>query len=80
MGVVVVVLPKLEDAKKIQRILNQHGFSNAVACANGAAALQEINQHRYGVVISGVRLKADTVNGERYFASSGRIEYPCKGS
>lgn len=57
MGVVVVVLPKLEDAKKIQRILNQHGFSNAVACVNGAAALQEINQHRYGVVISGVRLK-----------------------
>lgn len=57
MGVVVVVLPKLEDAKKIQRILNQHGFSDVAACANGAAALQVVNQHRYGVVISGFRLK-----------------------
>ena len=57
MGVVVVVLPKLEDSKKVQRILNQHGFSDVLACANGSAALQEVNQHRYGVVISGLRLK-----------------------
>lgn len=57
MGVVVVVLPKLEDSKKVQRILNQHGFSDVLACANGAAALQEVNQHRYGVVISGLRLR-----------------------
>lgn len=57
MGVVVVVLPKLEDSKKVQRILNNHGFSDVLACANGSAALQEVNQHRYGVVISGLRLK-----------------------
>lgn len=57
MGIVIVVLPKLEDAKKIQRILNRHGFADVVACANGSAALQEIDQHRYGVVISGFRLK-----------------------
>ena len=57
MGTVVVVLPKLEDSKKIQRILNNHGYLEVFACANGAVALQEMNQHSHGVVISGCRLK-----------------------
>lgn len=57
MGTVVVVLPKLEDSKKVQKILLNHGFSDVFACANGSAALQEINRHSHGMVISGCRLK-----------------------
>ena len=33
MSVVVVVLPKLDDAKKIRKILMSHGFNQVIACA-----------------------------------------------
>ncbi len=56
MGTVVVVLPRLEDSKKLQKILNSRGFSDVHACVNGAAALQEVNRHDRGMVISGPRL------------------------
>ncbi len=57
MSVIVVVLPKLEDAKKIRKILLGHGFSRVFACASGALALQEVNRHDCGLVIGAYRLK-----------------------
>lgn len=57
MSVVVVVLPKLDDAKKIRKILMGHGFNQVFACASASSALQEVNQHSHGLVISGYRLK-----------------------
>lgn len=57
MSAVVIVLPRIDDAKKMKRILNNHGFSQVTACGTASAALQEINQCSYGLVISGYRLK-----------------------
>lgn len=56
MSIIIVVLPKLEDAKKIRKILIQHGFDNTVACTTAAQALIEVNQHSVGLVISGYKL------------------------
>lgn len=57
MGVIVVILPKLDDAKKIRKILLGHGFSHVFAYSSASLALQEINRHECGLVISGFRLK-----------------------
>ena len=57
MSVIVVVLPKLEDAKKIRKILLGHGFSHVFAYSSAALALQEVNEHDCGLVISSFRLK-----------------------
>lgn len=57
MSVIVVVLPKLDDAKRIRKILLGHGFLNVFACSSAALALQEINRHECGLIISGFRLK-----------------------
>ncbi len=57
MSVVIVVLPKLDDAKKVKKILQSHGFSKVFACATASMALQEVNEHENGLVISGYHLK-----------------------
>ena len=56
MGIIIIVLPKPEDAKKIRKILIQHGFENTVACTTAAQALIEVNKHPAGLVISGYKL------------------------
>lgn len=56
MSIIIIVLPKIEDAKKIRRILTQHGFENTIACTTAAQALLEINRHSSGLVISGYKL------------------------
>ena len=56
MGIIIIVLPKPEDAKKIPKILIQHGFENPVACTTAAQALIEVNKHPAGLVISGYKL------------------------
>ena len=45
MSVVVIVLPKMEDAKKIHKILMGHGFPQVFAYATASAALSEIREH-----------------------------------
>ena len=57
MSAIVVVLPKIEDAKKIRNILNNHGFLQVFACGTASAALQEVGEHDCGVVISGYHLR-----------------------
>ena len=56
MSSIIVVLPKSEDAKKIRKILIQHGFENTVACTTAAQVLMEANKHQSGLVISGYKL------------------------
>ena len=56
MSIIIVVLPKVEDAKKIRRILVEHGFMDTIFCPTGAAALTELNRHPCGLIISGYRL------------------------
>lgn len=79
MSVIVVVLPKLEDAKKIRKILLGHGFSHVFAYASAALALQEINRHEYGLVISGFRLK-DMHYREFYESMPKFFEFVLMGS
>lgn len=56
MSIIIIVLPKSEDAKKIRKILMEHGFENTVACTTAAQALMEINKYPAGLVISGYKL------------------------
>ena len=56
MSSIIIVLPKIEDAKKIKKILMQHGFDNIISCVTGASALMEMNKQSGGLVISGYKL------------------------
>ena len=56
MSIIIVVMPKVEDAKKIRRILVNHGFTDTIFCPTGAGALMEINKYTSGLVVSGYRL------------------------
>ena len=56
MSIIIVVMPKVEDAKKIRRILVNHGFADTIFCPTGAGALIEINKYTSGLVVSGYRL------------------------
>ena len=56
MSVIIIVLPKLDNAKNIKRILLTHGFQSAVACSSGASALQMAGQYECGIVLSGYHL------------------------
>ena len=56
MSVVLIVLPKAEDGKKVRKILMSHGFSHVFAYPTASALLQEVNQYSCGLVISGYRL------------------------
>ncbi|WMC93353.1 ANTAR domain-containing response regulator [Kineothrix sp. MB12-C1] len=56
MSIIIVALPKIEDAKKIRKILIQHGFENTVACTTAAQVLSEVNKGLSGLVISSYKL------------------------
>jgi len=56
MSIIIVTLPKLEDAKRIRKILIEHGFDNIVAVSTASAALIEANQAKRGLIISGYKL------------------------
>ena len=56
MSVIIIVLPKLDNAQNIKRILLTHGFQSAVACSSGASALQMAGQYECGIVLSGYHL------------------------
>ena len=56
MSIIIVALPKIEDAKRIRKILMDHGFENVVSCCTASAALIEANQDQRGLIISGYKL------------------------
>lgn len=56
MGIIIVALPKIEDAKRIRKILMDRGFENIVSCNTASAALIEANKYQTGLIISGYKL------------------------
>ena len=57
MSGIIVVLPKLEDAKQIRSVLSRHGFETAAVCTTGADVLSRVPQLGSGVVICSYRLR-----------------------
>ena len=53
---IIVALPKIEDAKRVRRVLLSHGYDNVVPCGTGAAALMEANNENRGLIICAARL------------------------
>ena len=53
---IVIVLPKIEDAKKIRTILNRHGLTVASVCSSVSNALASISELDSGVLICGYKL------------------------
>ena len=56
MSSIVIVLPKIEDAKKIRSVLERHGFSVVSVCNTASSALASASELGGGVMISGYRL------------------------
>lgn len=55
MSNVVVVFPKIDDAKNIRNLLVRHGFLVAAVCSTGAQALNHVNALNDGIVVCGYR-------------------------
>lgn len=53
---VIIVLPKLDDAKKLKSLLVRNGFSVFGVCATGAQAIALADGLNDGIVICGYRL------------------------
>lgn len=53
---IIVVLPKLEDAKKIKNLLVRNGFQVTGVCTTGAQAISQADGLHDGVVISSYKL------------------------
>ncbi|MBD5552557.1 MAG: ANTAR domain-containing protein [Lachnospiraceae bacterium] len=53
---IVVVFPRMEDAKEIRNLLVRSGFSVYAVCTTGAQAVNSIEELSDGIVISGYRL------------------------
>ncbi len=56
MGSIIVVLPKIEDAKRIRDMLGKYGLETAALCTTAAMALSRVHQLDSGVVICSFRL------------------------
>lgn len=52
---VVVVFPKIEDAKSIRNLLVRNGYSVNAVCSSGAQALAAADQLGSGVIVGGYR-------------------------
>lgn len=53
---VVVVFPKIEEAKSIKNILIRHGFSVVAACSTGAQTLNHVDNLSHGIIVCGYKL------------------------
>ena len=51
MSSIIIVLPKLEDAKQIKDILARRGLTAAALCTTASMALSQVHQLDSGVVI-----------------------------
>ncbi|MDD3338000.1 MAG: ANTAR domain-containing protein [Lachnospiraceae bacterium] len=89
MGGIVVVFPKMEDAKAIRNLLVRHGFNVTATCSSGASALQAADNLSSGIVVCGYRfsdmlysnLRADLPRGfEMLLVASTRVIGDIKGS
>ena len=53
---IVVVLPRMEDARGIRNLLVRSGFSVHAVCTTGAQAVNSVEELNDGIVISGYKL------------------------
>ena len=53
---IIVVFPKLENAKSIRNVLVRNGFSVTAACTTGAQALSQLEDYNEAIVICSYRL------------------------
>ncbi|MCH1981046.1 ANTAR domain-containing protein [Ruminococcus sp. OA3] len=63
MSNIIVVFPKIEDAKNIKNLLIRHGFEVLAVCTSGAQALNHADHMTEGIVICGYRF-ADMLYSE----------------
>ena len=56
MSSIIIVLPKLEDAKHIKDILARRGLTAAALCTTASMALSQVHQLDSGVVICSYRI------------------------
>ncbi|MBQ7840994.1 MAG: ANTAR domain-containing protein [Lachnospiraceae bacterium] len=56
MSSIIVVLPKMEDAKQIRSILSRRGLDTAALCTTASGVLSKVHQLDSGVVICSYRL------------------------
>lgn len=54
---IIVVFPKIEDAKNVRNLLVRSGFSVMAVCTSGAQVLSNLDSMDVGLVVSGYRLK-----------------------
>lgn len=53
---IIVVLPKLEDAKGVRGILMKNGFQVTAVCTTGAQALSQLDELNDGIIICGYKM------------------------
>ncbi len=53
---IIVVLPKIEDARGIRRLLMKNGIPVSAACSTGAQALNHLRDLSDGIVICGYKM------------------------
>ena len=53
---IIVVFPKIEDAKAIRNLLTRNGFAVEAVCSTGAAAIQAAEQLNDGIVLCGYKM------------------------
>lgn len=63
MASIIVVFPKVEDAKNIRNLLVRNGYSVGAVCTSGAQALNYADNLNYGIVVCGYKF-ADMMYSE----------------
>ena len=53
---VIVVFPKLEEAKSIKNLLVRNGIEVIAACSTGAQVINVVDDLDYGIVVSGYKM------------------------
>lgn len=53
---IVIVFPKIEDAKSMKNVLVRSGYSVTAVCCTGAQALEQVDGLNDGIVISGYKM------------------------
>lgn len=55
MSSVIVVFPKIEDARSIRNLLVRHGYQVSAVCTSGAQALTQMDNVGEGLIVCGYR-------------------------
>lgn len=55
MADIIIAFPKLDDAKKLRKLLMQNGYDIYAVCDSGAQVLEVVGRSDGGIVISGYR-------------------------